>query len=354
MFHGFSFSLINILICFLYIAFDFRVRKWEDGVMKNLLTAEQFAEQVGFTPRHVRQLANLERIEGAQKHGRDWLFAPGAKILEPRTLEDIRELFSLSPTPETVIAGVYNQAGGVGKTTLSRDLGFLAALWGLRVLLVDMDGQANLTTWFGVGDENPLAETVYPFVAEGQPLARPKSVFGLQLIPSSLNLDFEAQNIDVAELKHTDLRARLPLADYDLIILDVPPSITKLLLVMLRIADKLVVPVETASKGLEGMKNVNRLLEKHRDLNPLIRISCYVPTRYDPRASEPRIYLEALKSSATFPVSPPLNLRVSPYTQATSDRAPIPYLYPASAATSDLLDVGKFVFRQLGFEVQHG
>jgi chromosome partitioning protein len=321
--------------------------------MNNLLTAEQFAERMGFTARHIRQLANLERIEGAQKRGRDWLFEPTSRILEPRTLEDVQHLFKLSPVSQTVVAGVYNQAGGVGKTTLTRDLGFLAALWGLRVLVVDMDGQANLTSWLGVSDDSDLKDTVYPFVAQGQPLAQPKSVFGVALIPASLALDFESRNLQIDDLKHADLRQRLPLENYDLVLLDTPPSVTNLLLVMLRIADKLVVPVETASKGLEGMRNVNRLLEMHRDLNPQIRVSCYVPTRYDPRASEPRIYLEALKSSAVFPVSPPVNLRVSPYTQATSDRAPIPYLYPASAATTDLLDVGKFVFKQLGFGVSH-
>lgn len=322
--------------------------------METLLTAEEFAERMGFSARHIRQLANLERIEGAQKRGRDWLFPPSAKILEPRTLEDIRQLLQLSPADSTVIVGIYNQAGGVGKTTLSRDLGFLAALWGLRVLLVDMDGQANLTSWLGVGDDSLLEDTIYPFVAQGKSLGVPKSVYGIDLIPASLDVDFETRNVDIDNLKHISLRQQLPLKSYDLIVLDTPPSVTNLLLVMLRIADKLVVPVETASKGLEGMRNVNRLLEMHRDLNPQIRVSCYVPTRYDPRASEPRIYLEALKSSAVFPVSPPLNLRVSPYTQATSDRAPIPYLFPASAATSDLIDVGKYVFKQLGFGVSHG
>ncbi|MGL4609025.1 MAG: ParA family protein [Trueperaceae bacterium] len=321
--------------------------------MSTLITAEEFAAQQGYTARRIRQLATEGRIQGAEKHGRDWLFEPRATILSPRTFESLRDLVRLQSAPTgCVIAGLYNQAGGAGKTTLSRDLGYLAALWGLRVLLIDLDSQANLTSWLGIKGDVPLEETIYPFVVQRQSLPFVKSVFGLDLIPASLNVDFASQEIEIDKLERTDLRERLPLASYDLILLDVPPSITNLLLVMLRVADKLIVPVATENKGIKGMKNVSRLLEMHRDLNPQIRVSCYVPTRFDPTVSEAKIYLEALETTASHPVSPPLHLRISPYMQATSDGTPVPHLFPAGAVTTELVDVAKFVFKNLGLGVQ--
>ncbi|GAA5534107.1 sporulation initiation inhibitor protein Soj [Deinococcus aluminii] len=86
-----------------------------------------------------------------------------------------------------ITATVFNHAGGAGKTSVTRDVGFEFARRSLRVLLVDLDPQANLTSWLGVRNVN-LEQTVFQVAVDGAPLPEPVSVFGLELIPSQVDL----------------------------------------------------------------------------------------------------------------------------------------------------------------------
>jgi len=82
---------------------------------------------------------------------------------------------------------VFNHAGGVGKTSLTRDVGYELAASGLRVLLIDLDPQANLTGWLSVMDA-PLDGTASSVAVEGKPLPTPVRVHGLDLIPAHVEL----------------------------------------------------------------------------------------------------------------------------------------------------------------------
>ena len=96
----------------------------------------------------------------------------------------------------------FNHAGGVAKTSTVRDVGFVLGEMGKRVLLIDLDPQANLTKWLGVEDDIALFQTVYPAVlgdpgrdaeADGQGLALelpdPIRAHGMDLIPGALSID---------------------------------------------------------------------------------------------------------------------------------------------------------------------
>ena len=82
---------------------------------------------------------------------------------------------------------LFNHAGGAGKSSITLNAGYELARSGLRVLLIDLDPQANLTTWLGVEDAE-LEETVHPVATEGRPLSPPRQVHGLHLIPSRVDV----------------------------------------------------------------------------------------------------------------------------------------------------------------------
>src|SRR5690625_4842613 len=90
------------------------------------------------------------------------------------------------------VISVFNHAGGVAKTSTVRDLGYVLADHGFRVLLIDLDPQANLTRWLGIDGDIALDETVYPAItAEDEAervLPAPRSVHGFDLIPATLGL----------------------------------------------------------------------------------------------------------------------------------------------------------------------
>ncbi len=79
---------------------------------------------------------------------------------------------------------VFNHAGGAGKTSITREIGYEMSLQGLRVLLIDLDPQANLTSWLGISGVQ-AEETVRSVAVDGAALPTPREVYGLSVIPSA-------------------------------------------------------------------------------------------------------------------------------------------------------------------------
>lgn len=250
----------------------------------------------------------------------------------------------------------FNHAGGVAKTSSVRDVGYVLSDLGHKVLLIDMDPQANLTTWLGVDEEVPLSDTVYPAVlagddgreAEELALPPPRSVHGMDLIPSTLNVAIIEREILSVFMGVVRLREALRrVSGYDYVLIDPPPSLGQLSALAVVAADRVVVPLPTNRKGLDGIPTVVKMVREYRKAAPNLKIALFLLTQHDRRTRHDRESLEAIRTQLTAlaPVSEPLGSRPAYYSDAQVQGMPIPVYAPGSeadkevrAATADLLE----------------
>ena len=105
----------------------------------------------------------------------------------------------------SVVIALFNQAGGVGKSTLTINIGYHLAKSGCRVLLLDMDPQASLTIFTGL-EPSDLERTVYDALMNEDPLPIHKDLHGMDLAPSNLNLCLAEQELVTADMRDTRLK----------------------------------------------------------------------------------------------------------------------------------------------------
>jgi chromosome partitioning protein len=244
----------------------------------------------------------------------------------------------------------FNHAGGVAKTSTVRDVGYVLAEMGRRVLLIDVDPQANLTRWLGVEDDIALSQTIYPAVLgdadrDSDPGARagdddlvlpePLAVHGMGLIPSNLNIAIVEREILSVFMGVVRLREAVRrLQGYDYVLIDPPPSLGQLSALAVVAADRIVVPLPTNRKGLDGIPTVIRMVREYRKAARNLDIALFVLTQHDRRTRHDRDSLEIIREqlAAVAPVSTPLASRPAYYSDAQVQGMPIPVYAPGSEA----------------------
>ncbi len=186
------------------------------------------------------------------------------------------------------VIAIANQKGGVGKTTTAVNLSTSLALLGHRVLLVDMDPQANTTSGMGANAKEPTVSLYEVLLGQARPeeAIQTLSISNLDLLPSAPRL-FGAEVELVSENQREFLLQRKlePLvAQYNFVLLDCPPSLGLLTINGVVMAHSVLIPMQCEYYALEGLSQLLHTIRLVQEsLNPGLRVEGVLLTMYDGR-----------------------------------------------------------------------
>lgn len=253
------------------------------------------------------------------------------------------------------IIAFANQKGGVGKTTSCVNIASSAAEKGLSVLLIDEDPQGNTTSGVGVSKKNIKYSTYEVLLGEcGIAEAALKTSFdNLSVVPSTLNL--AGAEFDLIDMDKREARLKTALAgiaDYDLILIDCPPSLSLLTLNALTAADGVVIPMQAEYYALEGLTQLMLTIQKVKKLyNPSLTILGILITMFNGRYNLSQAVLAEVKKyySAQLLETPiPRSVKLS---EAPSYGEPINYHDKYSKAAEAYRNAADEILRRIGIIV---
>jgi chromosome partitioning protein len=214
------------------------------------------------------------------------------------------------------IVAIANQKGGVGKTTTAINLSAALAAFDKRVLLIDLDPQANATS--GLGLSKREENTVYTALSSGQMSGsvRETGFPNLWIAPSGR--DLVGAEIELVDQPDREAKLRFALGvvrgQYDYLVIDCPPSLSLLTVNALAAADSVLVPIQTEYFALEGLTELLETVERVRDsFNPLLSMEGIVLTMFDERTNLARQVVDDIRQhfgERVFKTVIPRNVRL--------------------------------------------
>jgi chromosome partitioning protein len=249
------------------------------------------------------------------------------------------------------VIAIANQKGGVGKTTTTVNLGAALAEMGYRVLVIDLDPQANATTGLGIDARN-FELSMYDVIMRDQPLedcVEPTSLKNLFLAPATIDLAGIEIELVPAFSRELKLKRAIDAVvdDFDFVMIDCPPSLGLITINGLAAAGEVLVPIQCEYYALEGLSQLLRNVKLvSSNLNETLEVSTIVLTMYDARtrlsvdvANEVREHF----ASRVCKIVIPRTVRLS---EAPSFGQPITVFDPTSR--------GAVAYRDLAKEVSNG
>lgn len=241
-----------------------------------------------------------------------------------------------------------NQKGGVGKTTSTLNAGVYLAEKGKKVLLVDIDPQANLTSGIGmkIHDEH---FTIYDLLTKNKKASESyysTKIKNLYIIPSSIELAGAEIELVGTMSRETVLKKQLAgiQESFDFVLIDCPPSLGLLTINALTAADGVIIPVQCEYFALEGLGQLVKSIKLVRsNLNPTLNIAGVIMTMYDSRTNLSKDVVNEVQQffkTKVFKTIIPRNVRLS---EAPSHGKPISIYDPSSS--------GAKAYRKLAKEI---
>lgn len=188
------------------------------------------------------------------------------------------------------VIAVFNQKGGVGKTTTNVNLSACVAVRGRKVLVVDIDPQGNTTSGLGI-DKKELKKTIYDVLigaAKAEEVITQTAVENLSIIPSSVQLAGAEIELTGFEEREKMLKKALEgiRDEYQYVFIDCPPSLGLLTINALTAADSVLIPIQCEYYALEGVSQLmNTIWLVQRGLNPDLKVEGVVLSMFDGRTN---------------------------------------------------------------------
>lgn len=252
-----------------------------------------------------------------------------------------------------IVVALANQKGGVGKSTTAINLAAALAFTDLRILLIDLDPQGNATSGLGI-DREHIETSVYDVLLKERSLEdaiEPTSVRNLFIVPATI--DLAGAEIELVSMFSRESRLRNAIGEvdqeFDLILIDSPPSLGLLTVNALTAAEEVLIPIQCEYYALEGLSQLLRNVDLvAANLNPELKVGGVVLTMYDGRTRLSKDVSQQVREffgDLAYQTVIPRSIRLS---EAPSYGEPIEAFDPMSR--------GAIAYRQLGkeFVARHG
>jgi chromosome partitioning protein len=290
----------------------------------------QVARLAGVTSDTVRDWIREGRLQEPPRNGRNH------RVFSRLDIGQVCDLAGLTARRQI---SVVNQKGGVGKTTTVFNLAACLAYRGRKVLVVDLDAQANLTTSFGIDpDEIPVSSE--DFLTNDDcsldQVVRPSGIEGLDIVPADIRLagaDVKLREMIMRE-RILDGKLEPARARYDFILVDCPPNLGTITINALVATTDAIIPMELQCYSIKAFQDLGRTLQVLRSrMNHEVRV-WVLPTKVDRRIRMANKILESIETNLGGRVLPSVRTDAS-LMKAPMIQEPVIFSFPRSRATAD-------------------